>query len=212
MKILSVILAGAMVLAMSAIAEADIGLTISAQVTSGTSQGAHTLISCNGYNYDPEASPWTQDACYSIAAGGTSLTFGGINGVGGLVTQLYDAGGTPTVGADCFYAANFHILYMFPDAWGGAGYQLSQSPAALPGVIADSVVLTPTYSEDDEFCYGTPQVCTAQGALNSSEETWNPQLTPSVPVLARLGSLILYSNRGRIVRAEYGIPPKPAEG
>jgi hypothetical protein len=212
LKILTLMLAGAMVLAVACVAEAEIGLTVSAQITSGTSMGTHTMISCNGYNYDSEASPWTQAACYSISEGGTSLTFGGINGVGGLVTQLYDSGGSPIGGADCFYAANFHIVYLFPDAWGGAGYEVRQSPAALPGVITDSVVLTPTYSEDDEFCYGTPQTCIAQGTLNSSEETWNPQLTPSVSVLARNGSLLLRSNRGRIIRAEYGIPPYPDTG
>jgi len=212
LKIVTLILTGAMILAVACVAEADIGLTVSARVTEGTSMGTHTLISCNGYNYDAGASPWTQAACYSISSGGTDLTFGGKNGAEGLVTTLYDSSGAPTVGADCFYAANFHIVYLFPDAWGGAGYEVRQSAATLPGTITNAVVRTPTYSEDDQFCYGTPQVCVDQGALNSSEETWNPQLTPSVTALARNEGLILRSNRARIIRAEYGIPPKKADG
>lgn len=209
MKTLSLILIGALIIGMPSVASA-FSLSVSAQVTSGTSLGTHTLIACNGYNYDRNGDPWTQAACYAKTTGGTSLTFGGKNGSGPLVTKLYDTSGTETVGADCFYAANFYIVYLFPDAWGGAGYQVSQSAAILPSAIQKAVVFTPVYSSDDQFCWGDPPTCAAQGALTATEQTLNPQL--NVSKLAKDGGLILKAYRARIVRAEYGIPPKPDVG
>jgi len=212
MKFLSLIVVGAMLLIMPAIAEADIVLGVSAQIDSGTSMAQHQLLACNGYNFNCTLDPWTQPACYSITAGGTSLTFGGKHGIGPLTNRLYDTGGADIGGAGCFYAANFYIVYLFPDAWGGAGYEVSQSAAAIPSAITDALIRTPVYSQDDQFEWpdGTFH---DQGPLNASEITWNPQITdPGTPVLARNSGLILRSNRARIVRAEYGIPPNPADG
>ena len=194
MRILSLALIGVMVLAMPAMA-APIGLTVNASVQGGTSLGTHTLIACNGYNYNPSANPWTQAACYSIVEGGTVLTFGGINGVGPLTNRLLNASGIDIGGAGCFYGANFFIVYLYPDAWGGYTYELRQQ-AAAPGVLGDALVFTPVYSVDDKY---DPDG-SGQGALGIGEELGTQQL-------ARNDALILESYKGRIVRAEYGIPP-----
>ena len=185
-----------------------LSLSVSAQITAGQNLGTQTLIACNGYNYVETGDPWTQTSCYAKTSGGTALTFGGKNGTGPLVTTLYDAAGNPTVGSDCFYAANFYIVYLFPDAWGGAGYQVSQSGATLPAAITNAMVFTPVYSDQDKYSTTGP----VQGVLNAQEEIDNPQLTPSVGKLATTGGLILKAYRPRIVRAQYGIPPIKADG
>lgn len=208
MKILSLIVIVALILCMPSLASA-LSLGVSATVTSGTSLGTYDLIACNGYNWSDGDNPWTSAACYSIKTKQTvtvPLVFGGKGGVGALVTKLYDASGQETVGADCFYAANFYIVYFYPDAWGGKGYQISQSSATLPLAIQDSVVFTPVYSPSDMFKWVGGEV--AQGALDQgTEPTDNPDINKSK--LARTGGLILKSKRARIVRAQYGIPPKP---
>jgi hypothetical protein len=208
MKLLSILLVGAMILVVPVAAKADITLTVSAQITSGTSLAQHTLIACNGYNYNTAGDPWTQPACYSKTAGATSMVFGGKNGVGPLTTRLYDTSGNDIGGAGCFYGANFFIVYLFPDAWGGKGYELKQNAGAFSLQIANSVVRTPVYSPDDKYSGAT----SGQGDLTPEEETNNPQLTPNVSALAKNAGLILKSKQPRIVRAEYGIPPFPKTG
>lgn len=207
MKRLSLmVLIGALVLFMPAIASA-LSLTVSAQVTSGTSLGSHTLLDCNGWNYNCGGDPFAQ--CTNKGTSG-ALTFHGKATTDPLTTTLYDTSGNPTVGADCFYAANFYIVSLYPDAWGGAGYELKQSVATLPSVLQNSVVFTPTYSLKDKFVWATGSA--EQGDLTAEEKINNPQLVTPTPKLAKDGGLILKAYRARIVRAEYGIPPKPGAG
>ncbi|MGD9015272.1 MAG: hypothetical protein PVI33_04540 [Candidatus Omnitrophota bacterium] len=198
MKCLGLILAVALILGVPAMVEAQsIGLSVNASVEGGTSLGTHTLIACNGYNYNESGDPWTQAACYSIVEGGTTLTFGGINGVGPLTNRLRNSSGTDIGGAGCFYGANFFIVYLYPDAWGGYTYELRQQ-ASAPGVLGDALVFTPVYSTSDRYAGSTVD----QTALGVGETLGTQQL-------ARNDALILESDQARIVRAEYGIPPLP---
>jgi hypothetical protein len=199
MRILSLALVGVMVLAMPAMA-ATIGLTVNANVSGGTNLGSYTVIACNGYNYVEAGDPWTQEACYSKVDNATSLTFGGKNGVGNLTNRLYNSSGTDIGGAGCFYAANFFIVYLYPDAWGGYTYELRQQSNAS-GVLGDALVFTPVYSTADRYAGST----TDQTALDTSVEELGTQ------DLAKNDALILESDRARIVRAEYGIPPFPKD-
>ena len=196
-----------------------IGLSVQANVGKGASLGPQTTLDCDGYNYNPDSDPWTQPACPvgRQIEGGTTLTFQDKARTTYLDKTLYDSAGNGIGGADCFYGANFYIVYLYPDAWGGAGYQLTQT-ASVPDVdIGKALVFTPVYSDQDEFCWGPlPQTCETQGALDKpGEEAANPQLTPSVSSLAIApynNGLILKAGRARVVRAEYGIPPKPGIG
>lgn len=218
MKNLSLILIIALTVMLAMPAKAlAIGLSVTAKVTSGTSMGQHTLIDCDGYNYNSSGDPWNQPACPASrrVAGGTNLQFQDKARTGYLDKTLYGTSGNPTGGADCFYGENFYIIYLYPDAWGGKGYQLKQTATVADTDIGKALVFTPVYSDQDKFCWGSPQTCNAQGVLNAAEETANPQLTPSVSSLAVSpynGGLILKAGRARIVRAEYGIPPKPGTG
>ena len=201
MKILGILVL-AVILVMPTLAKADISLSVSASVSSGTSLGSHIMLKCDGATYSSSGNPF--DQCTNQGTT-TSLAFGT------LTTRLYNASGTDIGGADCFYGRYFFIVYLYPDAWGGKGYELKQNTGTFSSAIQNSVVRTPVYSNADKFLWpdGTYH---AQGDLTSEEETWNPQLTPSVSVLAKDAGLILKSKRGRIVRTEYGIPPKPGTG
>jgi hypothetical protein len=117
-----------------------------------------------------------------------------------LTTRLKTPTGADDGGAGCFYGEDFFIVYLYPDAWGGRGYELRQATASFPSPVANSVVLTPVYSRDDAYSGQG-----AQGDLISGE-------TLGTPVLARSGGLILRAKRPRIVRAQYSIPPFPAAG
>lgn len=200
MKYLSMLLVIALILVMPQVVKADISLSVSATVTTGTALGQHTLLKCTGCSYDVSGNPWTQ--CTNQ---GTSTSLG----FGILTTRLLASGTCADVGgAGCFYGKDFFIVYLFPDAWGGKGYELKQKAATFSSAIRNTVVRTPVYSKEDRYLGAT----TGQGDLNSDEETWNPQLTPSVSALAKNAGLILKSKRPRIVRAEYGIPNFPGTG
>jgi hypothetical protein len=97
-------------------------------------------------------------------------------------------------------------VYLFPDAWGGKGYQLQQSVGTFSSAIQNSVVRTAVYSADDKYT----TTGSGQGALNATELANNPQL--NVAALAKDAGLILKAKRPRIVRAEYGIPPFAGSG
>lgn len=208
MKFLSIALTAAMILALPFIAQADISLSVSATVSNGSSLGTHSLLECTGYSYNSGGDPWTQCTNKGTA---TTLAFRGKNSGDPLTNRLYKTDGTDNGGADCFYAANFYIVYLFPDAWGGKGYELKQNAGSFSAAIQNSVTRTPVYSKDDKFVY--PGGSSAQGDLTSEESGWNPQITtPSTSALAKDAGLILKAKRARIVRAEYGIPPKPGTG
>ncbi|MDD5254796.1 MAG: hypothetical protein PHR11_01930 [Candidatus Omnitrophica bacterium] len=171
-------------------------LTVSASITGGYALGDHVLLSCAGYSYNSAGDPWAQ--CQNLGAG-TAMSFGP------LTSRLLDAGGGDAGGAGCFYASTFFIVYLFPDAWGGSGYQITQTTTADPA-ISSALVFTPVYAQEDS--YGAGQA--AQGALTGDEAAANPQI--GVTRLATEGGLILQARRPRIVRAEFGIPPFPGAG
>lgn len=195
MKLLSLLFTAVLVLALPLLAQADISLTVNATVNSGTSLGTHTLLKCTGYSYNPSGDPWVQ--C-SKPANQTTLDFGT------LTTRLFKADGSDDGGAGCFYGRDFYIVYLYPDAWGGNGYDLKQEAGTFSPEIQNSVVMTPVYSPDDKYLGQS-----AQGDLNP------PGTTGEVlgsAVLAKNGGSILIARRPRIVRAEYGIPPFPETG
>jgi hypothetical protein len=174
-----------------------LSLTVSATTTSGTNLGPHAVLKCKGYLFaaNDKINPWDLANC---AQPGTisALNFGTLS------TILQNDDGTDsTNGADCFYARDFFIVYLYPDAWGGKGYELRQASATFPAAIANSVVMTPVYSKDDKYEGAT----TSQGDLIAGE-VYSP-----TPLLAKNGGLILKAKRGRIVRAQYSIPPKKAD-
>jgi len=188
-KILSIL---ALLLLVPAITFAAVSLTVKATVGGGTALGSHLVLECTGYNYNPAGDPFTQ--CTNKGAA-TSLDFGSLG------TRLLTSTGADNGGADCFYASKFFIVYLYPDAWGGKGYELTQTAATFPPQISSAVVMAPTYSTDDKYAGQT----TGQGALITGE-------TLGSAVLAKNGGMILKAKRPRIVRAEYGIPPKPGTG
>lgn len=171
-------------------------LSVSASVSGGYALGDHVLLSCTGYSYNQAGDPWAQ--CTNLGSS-TTMNFGA------LTTRLMTPGGADAGGAGCFYASTFFIVYLFPDAWGGGGYQISQATTADPA-IASALVFTPVYSPDDTYGAGQPR----QDDLTGAEQAANPQL--GVTKVATDGGLILQARRPRIVRAEFGIPPYPDAG
>jgi hypothetical protein len=174
-------------------------LTISADVDSGYALGPHNVLECTGYSYDPAGDPWTQ--CVD-RKGLVTLDFGTLS------SRLKDSGGNDAGGAGCFYGEKFFIVYLYPDAWGGAGYDLTQTAAtSLPVQIRNAVVMTPVYSEFDKYDPAKP----GQGILNDPALGITGEVLGD-PVLAYNGGRILMARRPRIVRAQYSIPPYPATG
>ncbi len=176
-----------------------LSLTISATTTAGQNLGPHKVLECTGYNYVDSGNPWTQ--CTDKGAAST-LNFGT------LITRLKKADGTDNGAAGCFYGEKFFIVYLFPDAWGGAGYDLRQATASFTGATAiqNAVVMTPVYSDKDSY-----DGITDQGILNDPALGITGEVRGD-PVLARKGGRILMARRPRIVRAQYSIPPYPKSG
>jgi hypothetical protein len=195
MKKLFLILAVVLLLPVLAAAQNSTTLRISADVSSGTNLARGEALQCKGYLFTNTTDPWSGGACER--KGMISLL-----DFKELSTKLKKPDGTDDVGAGCFYSPDFFIVYLYPDAWGGKGYELKQASATFPAQIADSVIMTPVYSPDDKFNATGP----GQGILDQPGED------DGVPVLAKNGGLILKSKRGRIVRAQYSIPPIPAGG
>jgi len=173
----------------------DLGVTTS--ITGGASLGQHVLLECTGYSYNPAGDPWTQ--CTSTV-GGTTFAFGTLS------TRLKDSGGNDVGGAGCFYAEKFFIIYLFPDAWGGTGYQLNQVATSSSSAILNALVFAPVYASADKYSVSGA----AQGAMSAQEVTDNPNI--NVATQAKNSAMIFKSKTARIVRAEYGIPPFPASG
>lgn len=195
MRKLALIMAA--ILMMPALAFADISLTASAGITAGTSIGPTVLLKCKGYDYSSSGDPWTQ--CTNEGSS-TTMNFGD------LTTQLKDSSGNDTGGAGCFYAPNFFILYLFPEAHGGKYYLINQQATSSSDAILNALVVTPVYSQYDKFSASGSD----QGVMDSYEETNNPNVNTTQ--LAKNSVTIFKSKRARIVRAEYGIPPYPASG
>ena len=195
MRIASLMLIVALLFVPSMASALDLG--VSASVTGGAALGTHVLLECTGYSYNSAGDPWGQ--C-TATPGGTTLNFGT------LTTRLKNSSGTDIGGAGCFYAEKFFIVYLFPDAWGGTGYDIQQQASATPAAIANALVFAPVYAEQDRYS----GAATGQGALNDEETTNNPNVNQAQ--LAKNLGRILKAKRPRIVRAEYGIPPFPGTG
>ena len=195
MKLLTILFAAALIMALPVLAKADIGLTVNASVTSGTALGPHILLKCTGYNYNTSGDPFTQ--CQNMQTQ-TSMNFGVLS------SRLLTTAGQDNGAAGCFYATNFYIVYLFPDAWGGKGYDLKQNPGTFSSEIQNSVVMTPVYSSSDKYSGQA-----AQGDLNPAGITGE---VLGNAILAKDGGSILKARRPRIVRAEFGIPPFPKVG
>ncbi|MFH0738314.1 MAG: hypothetical protein V2A59_00430 [Candidatus Omnitrophota bacterium] len=198
MKITSLMLIVALMMffAPSMASALDLGVTTS--ITGGASLGTHVLLECTGYSYLPANDPWTQ--CPTQTVGGTTLAFGTLS------TRLKTPLGADAGGAGCFYAEKFFIVYLFPDAWGGTGYQLNQQASSSSAAILDALVFAPVYASADKYSTtGSPQ-----GAMNPTEVTDNPNINKATQ--AKNSAMIFKSKTARIVRAEYGIPPYPASG
>ena len=145
MRLLSILAIVVMIFAIPSIAKAaagDISLTVSASVNSGTALGTHTLLKCTGHSYNPGGDPFVQ--C-SKPTDQTTLAFGT------LTNRLLKADGSDDGGADCFYGGSFYIVYLYPDVWGGKGYDLKQNAGTFSATIQNSVVMTPTYSSSDKY-------------------------------------------------------------
>jgi hypothetical protein len=215
-KLSLLILIGALIMFMPSVASA-LGLSVSAQIPSGQSLGDAVLLDCKGYKVGLDSTkfnPWAAGNCTNLGKSSTSLPLN----FGTLITTLKDSTGAVTGGAGCFYGEDFFIVYLYPDAYGGAGYQLSQSSTTLPSVLTNTMLFTPVYSAEDRYdVNGDGDTLDPgedpQGALNATEQTLNPQVYPNaVSKFASAGGLILKAYRPRIVRAQYGIPPIQAGG
>jgi hypothetical protein len=204
MKTLTMILIAAVLILGMAVEAKAISLTVEAQVASGASLGSHMLLTCYGYKVVGDGTtfdPWASGNCSTQEKNGTILDFGILS------TRLRNVDGTDNGGADCFYGENFFVVYLYPDCWGGKGYDLTQSPATFSDTnIGKAVVFTPVYSSKDKYSTTGAE----QGAMISTEITNNPNVNKAI--LATTGGRIFKAKRARIVRAQYGIPPKPATG
>jgi len=199
MKILSLLLIATMILVAPSVVSAGgpVSLSVSATVSDGTDLGTHEVLECTGYSYVKTGDPFVQCTRKGAAA---VLNFGTLS------TRLQKTDGSDDGGAGCFYASKFFIVYLYPDAWGGSGYELKQTAASFPSAIANSVVMTPVYSASDKYDPAKPET---QGALNVAPYSGE---VLGVAKLAVNGGSILKAKRPRIVRAEYGMPPNPKTG
>jgi len=172
-------------------------LSVRAQITSGVSLPTPAVLRCPG-TMSTTANPWT--TC-SISSSGVDF---------GTLTNVLANGR----GAGCLYASDFFIVYLYPNAWGGVGYDITQtftwSNAGTGSALNKALVLTPYYSNLDEF------------DLNGDNDTDDPGEDPqgARPSGSTLGaqtlgaggsSKAIYKSEkpgsARIVRAQYGLPP-----
>lgn len=213
MKILSLLLALTVICLSIPASASAFSLSVNAKVSGGTSLGKYILMQCYGYKAATNPAtfnPWDRANCPTRTDNGSSLDFGE------LTTRLYDSGGQDAGGAGCFYGRDFFIVYLYPDAWGGKGYQLTQSAATFGTIaIGKACVFTPVYAAADAYDFNGDGDITdpgegQQGALIGTETGWNPDINKDK--LCTTGGQILKAKRPRIVRAQYGIPPKPGTG
>lgn len=201
MKNLLIVVAVALLL-VPACAFADISIGVSGSITGGTSLTQGTLYQCTGWKLQGRTDVNPAVDCVTA----TTLSFGS------LVKDLKNTAGVVTAPAGCFYAEPYFVVYLFPDAWGGKSYELRQKSATVSNTaVASAMQMTPVYAAADSFRW-PDNTFHAQGALTSTEVTANPQINRPVLAASSPMALILKTNRARIVRAEYGIPPFPGTG
>ncbi len=152
-----------------------------------------TIIKCPG-TMPASGDPWSYPGCVKDL---TEINFGTLTNV---LTDGSNAG--------CFYAPDYFIVYLYPDVWGGIGYEVKQSFAwAGTGLPSNSLVFTAVYSNDDHYD-GKP----AQGPKPTGATLGNNGNSQA----ATGGAKTVYKSekpgKPRIFRAQYGLPPYPAAG
>ena len=191
-RLLTLVIAIVLVLGVSPILFADETetLDVDAFLPHGVSLADPYVLSCDE---DPgDGNPWT--LCDELGSGAT-MDFG-------TLTHLLD----DNTNAGCFFAKRHFKVYLYPDAWGGAGYEIKQQFTWDQDLLGDSekcLVVVPVYSSQDAYAGAggqgdmpaTADLGDRSVAINNSVVYTSDK--PGTPV---------------IVRAEYGIPPYPASG
>lgn len=212
MKTLSMILIVGILFVCMPVSASALTLSVKVNVAGGTSLGPHKLLQCRGYKVsDPKKfDPWFGDNCPVRVDSGTSLDFGT------LTTRLFDSSGKETTGAGCFYGRDFFVVYFYPDAWGGKGYEITANGNFMDPDLQKAVVFTPVYAPEDKWDFNGDGDFNdtdegEQGPLTGFEPSWNPEINKDK--LAHGSNLkILKAKTKHIVRAQVGIPPYPKEG
>ena len=172
-------------------------VSVSASLPHGVSLADPVLIQCEG-DIGDSADPWTHSACSVKETGGIDF--------GELTHEFPDE-----TGAGCFFSPTWFIVYLYPDAWGGAGYDITQTFQWTTGTLRtdseDCLVFTAVYSEDDRY----EGAATGQGPIPGTLGN------NGAPQSAVGTDLTVYESEAVggtpvIVRAQYGIPPYPASG
>ncbi len=170
-------------------------ITIQATLDHGASlPSSSTILKCPG-TMSTTDNPWA--VC---AAAGSGINFGTLSHT---LTDGSQAG--------VFYAPNFFIVFLYPTAWGGAGYTLNQKFTWTNKLLDEdggetSLVFTPVYVPEDSSC----ATCPAQGPLPSGAKVGD--VGPATGTVAKLIYTSGKPGLNRIIRAMYGIPPNPAAG
>lgn len=166
-------------------------VTAKAQITNNAPEIDVTILKFTDGN--PDNNPWTNS---------TDVTATGELNFGTLVHEIngVDVGSWFSDAGFCviLYSQSFGHPYQITSTCTG----ITSASGSLP---ANSFGLTPVYSDNDQWCYGNPQVCVAQGAM------------PGTATLGSDGSAVatdklIYSSESpvgtpRILQAYYGLPP-----
>jgi len=189
----------AMLLVMSTMVLAEentqqsIGVSVSVDSSGVSLPIPKTIRKCPG-TLDPKTGdPWSSEC-----SAASDISFGD------LTTTLSDGSD-----AGCFYAPDFFIVYLYPDAWGGVGYQIDQNFVwTTAGIPDESLVFTAVYSDQDRYAGLPAQGDMPSGALLGTSGDGAPEQA--------VGTHRVYksdpTNKLVIVRAQYGLPPVPASG
>lgn len=168
--------------------EQIIGVSVSVESSGVSLPTPKTILECPG-DLAEDADPWTQGCA---AAPGISFS--------DLQTKLADG----VTDADCFYAPKYFIVYLYPDAWGGVGYQIDQNFVwTTDGIPPESLVFTAVYSPNDKYLGYGPQGNKPGDALLGTSGTGGREQAVGTHRVYYSGS----GGKPVIVRAQYGIPP-----
>ncbi len=170
-------------------------ITIQATLDHGVSlPSTNTILRCPRVLLD------TEDPFAVCSAAGSGINFG-------TLRHTFTDGSQ----AGVFFAPDFFMVFLYPTAWGGAGYTLNQRFAWTTPLLdsnggQSSLVFTPVYSPGDKLCPTCdPQLGQPAGS----------SLGVAGPATGATAKLIYSSGKpglNRIIRAVYGIPPVPATG
>ena len=145
--------------------------------------------------------PWSYPGCTEA----DSLNFG-------TLEHRIEIGGE-LVDAACFYSPDYFIVYLYPDVWGGVGFEITQTfqwNTPLDAASDNCMVFTAVYSPEDRYA----GMDGGQGDMPSGASLGNNGAPQSAVSPAQNGRVYLDAAPGepRIMRAQYGIPPYPASG